>query len=414
MATKRAACDGQRRAGAPASRDLAGKARLPSRVIVLGLISLLTAISSAMILGLLPVFLVTVLGASMVLLGVVEGLAGAGLSVAKVIAGPISDWLGRRKPLLLVGYGVSALVKLVFPLADNAITVLVARALDRVGKGVRDAPRDAFVADITDRSIRGSSFGLRAALYTLGFVIGPLVATWLMLSSGNDFRLVFWIAVMPAVAGIALLVLAVRETTDDHPARPIRRFDRAQLTKLTAPFWWILAIAGTFSLSRFSQAFPLLKAHELGVQAALLPIIVAVMHVVYSIAAWPSGVLADHVSARTQLTVTGVTLMLTHVVLAVGETLWAVALGSALWGLQMGLSYGLLKAAVADLAPKELSGTAFGIYDCAVGITTFVASAAAGIIWSEGGSTITFVVGAALAGVALLLVYWWPVSRRVF
>jgi MFS family permease len=393
------------------SRDLATEARLPSRIVVLGLVSLLTAISSAMILGLLPVFLVTVLGVSMVLLGVIEGLAGAGLSVAKVIAGPISDWLGRRKPLLLLGYGTSALVKLVFPLADNAISVLVARALDRVGKGLRDAPRDAFVADITHRSIRGSSFGLRAALYTLGFVIGPLAATWLMLSSGDNFRLVFWVAVVPAVAGIALLAWGVKETAEDHSARPLRRFDRAQLAKLTAPFWWIVAIAGMFSLARFSQAFPVLKAHELGVQAALLPGIIAIMHVVYSIVAYPSGVLADRISARIQLAVTGVVLVLTDVILALAETLWMVALGAALWGLQMGLSYGLLKAAVADVAPKELSGTAFGIYDCAVGITTFVASAAAGIIWSRGGSTITFAMGAILAAGALVLVHIWPTPR---
>jgi MFS family permease len=366
------------------------EARLPSRIVVLGLVSLLTAISSAMILGLLPVFLVTVLGASVVLLGIIEGLAGAGMSVAKVIAGPVSDWLGRRKPLLLLGYGMSALVKLVFPIADNAITVLVARALDRVGKGLRDAPRDAFVADITHRSVRGSSFGLRAALYTLGFVIGPLAATWLMLSSGDSFRLVFWVAVLPAVAGIALLVWGVRETADDHSVRPIRRFDRTQLAKLTAPFWWIVAIAGMLSLARFSQAFPLLKAHELGVQAALLPGIIAIMHVVYSIAAYPSGVLADRISARIQLAMTG-----------------------AVWGLQMGLSYGLFKAAVADVAPKELGGTAFGIYDCAVGITTFLASAAAGIIWSRGGSAMTFATGAALAGGALLLIYWWPARRSV-
>lgn len=389
------------------------EARLPSRIVVLGLVSLLTAISSAMILGLLPVFLVTVLGASIVLLGIIEGLAGAAMSLAKIIAGPVSDWLGRRKPLLLLGYGISALVKLVFPIADNATAVLVARALDRVGKGLRDAPRDAFVADITHRSVRGSSFGLRAALYTLGFVIGPVAATWLMLSSGDSFRLVFWVAVLPAIAGIALLVWGVRETAGDHSVRPLRRFDRTQLAKLTAPFWWIVAIAGMFSLARFSQAFPLLRAHELGVQAALLPGIIAVMHVVYSIAAYPSGVLADRISARIQLAITGAVLVLMDVVLALAETFWIVALGSALWGLQMGLSYGLFKAAVADVAPKELSGTAFGIYDCAVGITTFLASAAAGIIWTRGGSAMTFATGATLAGGALLLIYWWPARRSV-
>ena len=368
--------------GNTVTQDPTIAARLPPRVLVLGVISLLTAVSSAMILGLLPVFLVAVLGASMTSVGIIEGIAGAGMSIAKVIAGPVSDWLGRRKPLLLLGYGMSAVVKLVFPVADNAIAVLFARALDRVGKGLRDAPRDAFVADITPQPIRGSGFGLRAALYTLGFVIGPLAAIGLMKSSGDDYRLVFWVAVLPAVAGIALLILGVKETAEVRSAGR-RTFDRAQLAKLAAPFWWIVAIASMFSLARFSQAFLVLKTHEIGVQVAYLPVIIAVMHVVYSISAYPCGVMADRVSPRIQLAVTGVILIVADVVLAGATAFWVVALGSALWGLQMGLSYGLLKAAVADIAPKQLSGTAFGIYDCAIGITTFLASAVAGLIWTS-------------------------------
>ncbi len=386
--------------------------RLPSRVLVLGLISLLTAVSSAMILGLLPVFLVAVIGASMTSVGIIEGMAGAGMSIAKVIAGPVSDWLGRRKPLLLLGYGMSAVVKMVFPLADSAITVLFARTVDRVGKGLRDAPRDAFVADITPQSIRGSSFGLRGALYTLGFVIGPLAAIGLMKLSGDDFRLVFWVAVLPAIAGIVLLIWGVKERVEIRSAEPERRlFGREQLAKLAAPFWWIVAIAGMFSLARFSQAFLVLKTHEIGVQVAYIPVIIAVMHVVYSITAYPCGVLADRVSARIQMAVTGVILIGADVILAGASEFWVIAFGSALWGLQMGLSYGLLKAAVAEVAPKQLEGTAFGIYDCVIGLTTFFASAVAGMIWSIGGSALTFGVGAVLAALALVLVYLWPTPR---
>lgn len=365
-----------------------------------------------MILGLLPVFLVAVLGASMTSVGIIEGVAGAGMSITKVIAGPISDWLGRRKPLLLLGYGMSAVVKMVLPLADSAITILFARAIDRVGKGLRDAPRDAFVADMTPEPIRGSGFGLRAALYTLGFVIGPLAAIGLMRVSGDNFRLVFWTAVLPAVAGIALLVWGVGETAETRSADPERRlFGREQLAKLAAPFWWIVAIAGVFSLARFSQAFLVLKTHEIGVQVTYLPVIIAIMHIVYSVSAYPCGVLADRASPRIQMAAAGAILVAADVVLAGASAFWTIALGSALWGLQMGLSYGLLKSAVADIAPIQLKGTAFGIYDCVIGITTFVASAVAGMIWSIGGATPTFGIGAALAALALALVFVWPTSR---
>lgn len=213
-----------------ASSNPAPVRQLPSSVVILGLVSLLTAFSSAMLLGLLPAFLVVVLGAQMTSVGIIEGIAGAAMALAKIVAGPFSDWLGRRKPVLLVGYGMSALIKMVLPAAESALTVLMVRGMDRVGKGVRDAPRDALLADITPQSIRGSGFGLRGALYTLGFVLGPLAAMWLMLASGDDFRLVFWVAVIPAVAGIALLAVGVSEPREVLGPRERRRFHLKQLT----------------------------------------------------------------------------------------------------------------------------------------------------------------------------------------
>lgn len=396
-----------------ASSNPAPIGHLPSSVAVLGLVSLLTAFSSSMLLGLLPIFLVAVLGAQMTSVGIIEGIAGAAMALAKIIAGPFSDWLGRRKPVLLVGYGMSALVKMLLPGADSVVTVLLVRGIDRLGKGVRDAPRDALLTDITPRPVRGSAFGLRAALYTLGFVIGPLVATGLMLASGDNFRLVFWIAVIPAVAGIALLAFGVKEPPEHRiAAGDSHRFDPRQLASLAAPFWWIVAIAGLFSLARFSQAFVVLKAHETGLDAAYLPLIISAMHIVYSLSAYPCGVLADHVSPRLQLGFAGLVLVGSDLVMAGADTLWMVALGAALWGLQMGLSYGLLKAAIADVAPEHLRGTAFGIYDCVIGITTFFASAVAGWVWSVGGSGLTFVIGAALAAGTLLAVLVWPVRRN--
>jgi MFS family permease len=388
---------------------------LPSSVLILGIVSLLTATSTAMIIGLLPVFLATVLGAQMIVIGVIEGLAGAAMSIAKIFAGAVSDWLGRRKPLLLFGYGMSALVKLLFPVAESVPVVLVARAADRIGKGVRDAPRDALVADITPQPVRGSGFGLRAALYTAGFVIGPLTAMALMARSGNDFRLVFWAAVIPALIGIVLLAVGVREGARASATTTIARrplFDRKRLVQLTAGFWWIVAIASVFSLARFSQAFLVLKAHDAGVAAALIPTVIMVMHVVFSVAAYPCGILADRVSRRAQLALAGVTLAAADLILAFATDLWMTALGAASWGLQMGLSYGLLKAAVADEAPEDLRGTAFGVYDFMIGLTSFLASFGAGLVWAAGGSGLAFLAGAALAAAAAGIVTIWPAAKR--
>jgi len=223
---------------------------------------------------------------------------------------------------------------------------------------------------------------------------------------------VFWVAVIPAVAGIALLVFGVKEPSTHRIAVDGRRFDAQQLASLAAPFWWIVGIAGLFSLARFSHAFVVVKAHEIGLDAAYLPLIISAMHIVFSLSAYPCGVLADHVSPRLQLGLAGLVLVGSDLVMAGADTLWMVALGAALWGLQMGLSYGLLKAAIADVAPERLRGTAFGIYDCVIGITTFLASAVAGWIWSVGGSGLTFVIGAALAAGALLAVLIWPVRRN--
>ncbi|MCC6890693.1 MAG: MFS transporter [Hyphomicrobiales bacterium] len=378
--------------------------RLPSGVAVLGVVSLLTAVSSAMILGLLPVFLVVVLGAQMTAVGFIEGVAGAAMALAKVVSGPFSDWLGRRKPVLVVGYGLSALIKTVLPVAEFASTVLVVRGIDRVGKGVRDAPRDALLSDITPPSIRGSGFGLRAALYTAGFVLGPLAATALMLWSGDDYRLVFWVAIVPAAAAIALLVLGVTEPPKAPTGAGRRRLSRKSLTGLSRLYWVIVAIAAVFSLARFSQAFLVLKAHDIGIAAAYLPMVMVVMHVTYSLSAYPCGVLADRVSPQRQLGLAGLVLAGADLVLALADTAWLIGLGSALWGLQMGLSYGLLKAAVADVAPEDLRGTAFGVYDCVIGITTFLASVLAGWAWSMGGAGLTFGLGVALALAAIVAV----------
>ena len=378
--------------------------RLPRNVVALGVVSLLMGMSSQMTHSLLPLFLVTVLGASAVSVGVIEGIAAATDSIARVFSGTLSDWLGRRKPLVVLGYGLAALSKPLFPLAGDVATVLAARFIDRTGKGIRDAPRDALLADQLPPTVRGSGFGLRLTLFTIGSVVGPLAATGVMVASGGDFRLVFWVAVVPAFLSVAVLVAAVKEPPNDR-ANVARRFSLREFAQLPALFWWIVSITAVLEVARFSQAFLLLKAKEVGVEAAWVPTFLVLMSAVYGLTAYPCGILADHVNRRLQLGIGVVTLMACHLVLAVAESMWMTAFGAVLWGLQMGMIQGLLAASVADAAPEHLRGTAFGIFYFVDGVASLIASSGAGLLWVMGGSGLTFGIGAALAAaVALMLV----------
>jgi MFS family permease len=384
---------------------------LSPNVVVLGVVSLLMGMSSAMIYGLLPVFLVTVLGASTASVGFIEGIAEATTSLTKIFSGAASDWLARRKPLVVLGYALSAVNKLLFPLADSASTVLIARISDRVGKGIRDSPRDALLADVMPSAIRGAGFGLRLALYTIGAVVGPLAAVALMVLSGDDFRLVFWIALLPAFASIGVLLIGVTEPpsyrSDEQWRFPIRQRD---LARLPAPFWWAVSIAAILSLARFSPAFLVLKAHDVRIDAAFVPIILVAMYLVYSAAAYPFGVLADRIDRRLQLAVGIAILIGADLVLAFADTILMTVIGAALWGLQMGVTQGLLAAAVADAAPERLRGTAFGIFDMAVGVTTFAASAGAGVLWMIAGPAATFIAGAMIAAAGIAVVMLRPAA----
>ena len=370
---------------------------------------MLTAMSSAMIYGLLPIFMIKVLSISVASVGIIEGMAEAATSLIKIVSGAASDWIGRRKPLVVFGYTLSAFIKTIFPIAETASAVLAARVIDRSGKGIRDAPRDAFLADLTAKEIRGEGFGLRLALAIAGFVVGPLIAIGLMKLSDDDFRLVFWIALIPAYLSIIVLVVAVKELPFNHVESqqwlPIRYGD---IAALPAAFWWVIAIAGLLSLARFSQAFLVLKAFDVGVDAAFVPMVLVVMHLVYSTAAYPFGILADHLDRRLQLGIGTVILVGANVVLASASTIWMTALGAALWGLQMGVTQGLLGAAIADAAPDRLRGSAFGIYDVAIGVGTFVASASAGILWTVGGPSLAFGFSACVAVAATLMLLLRP------
>jgi MFS family permease len=389
----------------PAVRASDARARLSSNVAALGYVSMLTAMSSAMIYSLLPVFMVRVLDISISSVGLIEGTAEAANSLIKIVSGAASDWIGRRKPLVVFGYTLSAVIKTIFPVAGSASAVLAARVIDRLGKGVRDAPRDAFLADLTVKELRGQGFGLRLALAISGFVVGPLIAVALMKLSGDEFRLVFWIALIPAYLSIVVLLVAVKELPvhDGESQRqlPIRRSD---IMALPTAFWWMIAITSLLALARFSQAFLVLKAQDVGVDPAFVPMVLVVMHLVFSVTAYPFGILADHLDRGLQLGIGTVILIGADVVLANASTIWLTAFGAALWGLQLGVTQGLLAAAIADAAPDQMRGTAFGIYDIAVGTGTFVASAGAGALWVAGGPSTTFWFGACVAAAAAALI----------
>jgi MFS family permease len=379
---------------------------------VLGLVSLLTAMSSAMVYGLLPVFLVKSLGATAASVGLIEGTAEATTSLVKLLSGVMSDRLGRRKPLVVAGYLLSAINKILFPLAGAVPVVLVARIVDRIGKGIRDAPRDAFLTDVTPSPIRGRGFGLRLSFYTTGFVLGPLVAIALMRLSGDDFRLVFWIAAIPAFAAIFVLAAGVKEVAPKRATGPsVPRIHRKDWTAMPRSFWWAIAVASLLSLARFSPAFLVLKAHDIAVDAAFVPTMLMLMHLVYALAAYPFGILADRIDRHLQLGIGAAVLIAADVVLGTAETIWLAGLGAALWGLQMGVTQGLLAATVADLAPEHVRGTAFGTYEVAIALSSFAASAGAGVLWLAGGAMWPCGVSAVIAAATGLVLLVRPLSR---
>ncbi|GAB4176269.1 MAG: MFS transporter [Wenzhouxiangellaceae bacterium] len=375
---------------------------LPRGVVVLGLVSLVMDFSSEMIHSLLPVFLVTVLGASALSVGIIEGVAEATAAIAKVCSGVISDRIARRKPLVLLGYGLAALSKPLFPLANGVGTVLAARFLDRIGKGIRGAPRDALIADLTPRARQGAAYGLRQSLDTVGAVAGPLAAMGLMASSDDNFRLVFWIAAVPALACVLLIQFGVHEpaAAANRPSVAVR-ITRAGLAQLPVRYWYVVALAAVLTLARFSEAFLLLRAQSVGMDLAQVPLILIVMNVVYAASAYPIGNLFDR-GHRRRLLVFGVaSLIVADGILVWASSAWTVAVGAAVWGLHMGATQGLLSALVADAAPAQLRGTAFGLFNLVHGLALLVASVIAGALWTWLGPEATFVAGACFAGLAL-------------
>jgi MFS family permease len=368
---------------------------------MLGFVSMLMDISSEMIHSLLPMFMVGVLGASALTVGVVEGLGESIALIVKVFSGAFSDYLGKRKGLALFGYALGALTKPLFAIAGGVGAVLAARLLDRVGKGIRGAPRDALVADISPPHLRGAAFGLRQSLDTVGAFLGPLVAVGLMLLWANDFRRVFWVAMIPGLLAVAVLLFGVREPDDhvDGPrTNPIRR---ESLKRLSPSFWWVVGIGAVFTLARFSEAFLVLRAQQSGIPVAWVPMVMVAMNGVYAASAYPFGKLSDRMS-HSQLLAAGLVVLIgADIVLGFSGHWIAVLGGVALWGIHMGVSQGLLATLVADTAPADLRGTAFGLFNLLSGLAMLLASVIAGLVWERYGAAATFHVGAVFCALAL-------------
>src|SRR3990167_563719 len=375
--------------------------QIPAGVWVLGCVSMLMDISSEMIHSLLPLFLVTTLGASALAVGIIEGLAESTALIVKVLSGTLSDYLGKRKGLAVFGYALGALSKPLFALASNVGVVFTARLLDRVGKGVRGAPRDALVADLAPAHLRGAAFGLRQSLDTVGALLGPLLAVGLMLLWQDDFRSVFWVAVVPGLLAVALLVLGVREPERADGARRVNPIRRENLRRLDGAYWWVVGLGAVFTLARFSEAFLVLRAQQSGVPMALVPLVMVAMNGVYAASAYPFGRLADRMDHRSLLALGLTVLIVADLVLASG-THWATLLaGVTLWGVHMGLTQGLMATMVAATAPADLRGTAFGLFNLVSGLALLAASVVAGLLWDRLGAPFTFYAGAVFSALAL-------------
>jgi MFS family permease len=374
---------------------------IPRGIWALGFVSLFMDISSEMIHSLLPVFLVSVLGASMAAVGLLEGVSEALAQVTKVFSGVLSDRLGRRKTLTVIGYGLAALTKPLFALAPSPAWVFAARGIDRIGKGIRGAPRDALIAELAPAAVRGAAFGLRQTLDTVGAFAGPLLAIALMAATADSFRTVFWLAAIPAAVSVCVLVLFVREPPRRRAARAAARATlRALLGSLGAPFWWLALVAALFTLARFSEAFLILKAADVGLGFAYVPAVLVVMNVAYALSAYPAGWLSDRANRWGVFAAGAALLIAADLVLAFGDSLLLAGIGVALWGLHMGFTQGLLAALVADASAVERRGTAFGVLNFVMGIALLAASVLAGVLWDRGGPALTFLASATLAASA--------------
>lgn len=381
---------------------------------MLGFVSLFMDISSELVHSLLPIFMTTVLGASMVTIGIIEGVAEGTAAITKVFSGAVSDYFKKRKLLTVIGYALGALTKPIFPLATTIGWVFGARFVDRIGKGIRGAPRDALIADITPPALRGAAYGLRQALDSVGAFVGPLLAVVFMVLFVNDIKAVLWVAVIPAFMAVFLLIVVLREPEPtESTTRSIKHLTLSDAKRLPLHYWLVVTLGAVFSLARFSEAFLILRAQDVGLALTYVPAMMIVMNIVYAWFAYPAGVLADRHSAR-RLLVFGLGLLIVaNVILALADSPSLAFLGVAFWGLHMAFTQGLLAKLVADTAPGELRGTAFGIFNLVSGGALLLASIIAGALWSIYGASATFIAGASFAALSAMGLLLYRPNDRV-
>ncbi len=387
--------------------------QIPKSIWVLGFVSLLMDVSSEMIHSLLPLFMVTTLGTSVLAVGLIEGVAEATALIVKIFSGVLSDYLGQRKRLALLGYALGAFTKPLFAIATSSGLILSARIIDRVGKGIRGAPRDALVAEIAPAHLRGAAFGLRQSLDTVGAFLGPLLAVGLMILWANDFRAVFWVSVIPGLLAVLLLFLGVTEPKQNHTNHRINPISKANLKRLNAAYWWVVIIGALFMLARFSEAFLVLKGQQSGIPIAYTPLIMVAMNIIYAATAYPFGKLSDRLSHTRLLAFSLIILIAADLVIANSHHWSTLLFGLTLWGIHMGITQGLLAALVAATSPKDLLGTAYGFFNLMSGIALLVASALAGLVWDLYGSSATFYAGAVFCGLTLVSLTFAKITKTV-
>lgn len=376
---------------------------LPGGIWAMGMGSMFMDISSELIHSLLPIFMASTLGASMLSIGLIEGVAEATAAISKVFSGTLSDFLRKRKPLMILGYGLAAFTKPIFPLAGSIGWVFGARFLDRVGKGIRGAPRDALVAEISPPELRGASFGLRQALDSVGALLGPLLAVIFMGMFADNIRSVMWMGVLPAFVAVALLATYVREPEVENAGSTVRAPLRLVVVKnLPVHYWAVVLLGAVFTLARFSEAFLVLRAQNVGLSLGYVPLVMIVMNVFYSLFAYPAGAAADRLRPRALLLVGLIFLFAADLLLAAAAGPFMAFLGAALWGSHMALTQGLLAKLVADTSTTDLRGTAFGVFNLVSGLALLLASVIAGALWSSIGPSSTFLAGAGFTAVAAL------------
>ena len=382
--------------------DVSTRPPLPRNVWVLGFISLFMDLSSEIYHALLPAFVTILLGLPATALGAIDGIAEATANFAKLFSGRLSDRSLRRKPWVMAGYGLGALSKPLFPLATGVLTLMIARFADRIGKGIRGAPRDAMLADEAPPQIRGRAFGLRQALDTAGALIAPLAAIGLMAWLASDIRAVYWIAIIPAAISFLLAWLTLREP--EHHSTPLKKSPFfAGFKQLDMPTKRLLQVGFLFALARFSESFLILKGIDVGLSEAMSPLTLAVFNLAYVMLAYPAGALSDRMSPRAIL-MAGIGLLIAgDLVLAESANFAGLLLGTILWGAHMALTQGIFARMIADSAPENLRATSFGAFYFVTGFGALLASLGAGWLWDRQGASATFIASALVAAVALAM-----------